>query len=1426
MTPVSTQNKCSQLDTQSLRKLINGVADLISSEHLTSSTLTEQMINASGDKASSGAWSWRQAYDIMQAGAALALRNDASQQDTGAIVRLARSLLTETRRSEAQIRLQQFSTPLPYAHLAATFAALRADDLVLEPSAGTGTLAHMAHAYGAKLILNELDPFRANILRAVHDLDVTCHDAEHIDDLLGGATAPSVVLMNPPFASSQNRGSDRHMAAKHVISSANRLAPGGRLVAILPVGFSEARDPTYWSKLCTHVTPRMSLIVPGSTYRKMGTSVDTCLCVFDKVQGDDTAYIVTHVDQISQAYNLIATSLAPRAQLGNQRIQKLQTRGPTSGQYAVSLPQTPRRGASSSLRKAPARHKNRLIPLTFDVFDTPRENDPVSDIYARYAPQRIDIEGAMAHPTPLVESIAMASVAPPAPSKDAASDLRLPERLITEGILSDAQLETIIMANDAHARDLPGRFVLNDDETEILRRDDDDAALAYRLGYFLGDGTGCGKGRECAGLIMVNWLAGRRRHVWISKSATLIEDAVRDWSDLGGSPADIQNLSKWNPDDDIKMGDGILFVTYATLRSVGKTGATRLNQLLDWLGRDFDGVIGFDEAHAMQNAAGSDEGRGAKPSQQGLAGLRLQLALPRARVFYISATGATTVHNLAYAPRLGLWGQGPEYPFPSRAAFVSAMEAGGVAAMEVVARDLKTLGFYTARALSFDGVEYDLLEHELTQAQTEIYNAYAKAFRTIHHNLDAALEATGVIDADGSSNASAARASARSRFESTKQRFFNHLLMGMKAPSIIAGIEADIADGWACVVQIVSTGESLLKRRLETMHEDDELVEGALTPRDYVLSYLETAFPVHANKIVEVEGNMVAEPLRDKHGALVISREAMALRNQALEELMTLAPIPAALDQILWAFGAEQVAEVTGRSIRPLKADDASLYIEKRTASSNFAETAAFMDGEKDILIFSDAGGTGRSYHAAQSAKNQKRRRHYLVEPGWRADAAIQGLGRTHRSAQVSAPFFRVCTSDVHGEKRFTSTICKRMDTLGALSKGQRETGSQGMFREDDNLESPIARSALRGYYSDLISGRAGAMSYETFYEWTALRLMDSEGVMLDELPPIQRFLNRVLALPIHMQNALFEEFMQRIADQTEQARAKGILDIGIETLRGENIAQVSADDLWTCPQSGAVTRIIGLEITDTVHITFSEEALQLAYKRRPYRNAASGRAALISPKPFQVYDEDQVTLMRKITRPTGSKYITETDFQKSAWETVKKSTFTDRWDQEARELPTTEITKLYLLTGLLLPIWKDIPTSNERIYRVTPEGGTAMIGRTLGEDGAKALRARFMTGTPETPAQMLDVALNSTATVNLGGGLSLKQRRVAGEVRLEISGADRERLTSYKAYGCFTEIIAFQLRLFVPHGKDVDTLAILQRIVGPTIAKKPAIAA
>src|SRR3546814_13750173 len=75
------------------------------------------------------------------------------------------------------------------------------------------------------------------------------------------------------------------------------------------------------------------------------------------------------------------------------------------------------------------------------------------------------------------------------------------------------------------------------------------------------------------------------------------------------------------------------------------------------------------------------------------------------------------------------------------------------------------------------------------------------------------------------------------------------------------------------------------------------------------------------------------------------------------------------------------------------------------------------MDGMKPILVFSDAGGTGRSYHADLACRTaDKRRVHFLLEPGWRADVAIQGLGRTHRTNQSVPPVFRPVTTDCKGE--------------------------------------------------------------------------------------------------------------------------------------------------------------------------------------------------------------------------------------------------------------------------------------------------------------------------------------------------------------------------------------------------------------------------
>ncbi|WP_196492287.1 strawberry notch C-terminal domain-containing protein, partial [Erythrobacter donghaensis] len=93
-----------------------------------------------------------------------------------------------------------------------------------------------------------------------------------------------------------------------------------------------------------------------------------------------------------------------------------------------------------------------------------------------------------------------------------------------------------------------------------------------------------------------------------------------------------------------------------------------------------------------------------------------------------------------------------------------------------------------------------------------------------------------------------------------------------------------------------------------------------------------------------------------------------ARRSEMIEHLCAMPPIKPALDGIIEHYGPEKVAEVTGRSKRLINQSDGQQRLETRSPRTNQSETDQFMDGRKPILVFSDAGGTGRSYHASLDA--------------------------------------------------------------------------------------------------------------------------------------------------------------------------------------------------------------------------------------------------------------------------------------------------------------------------------------------------------------------------------------------------------------------------------------------------------------------------
>lgn len=432
-----------------------------------------------------------------------------------------------------------------------------------------------------------------------------------------------------------------------------------------------------------------------------------------------------------------------------------------------------------------------------------------AETYAEYMPMKLRI--GLRHPDPVVETSSLSSVNPP----DVWYRLSIPEETIDRGWLSALQLEAVTYAAQQHETFLP-----NGD----------------RAAYLIGDGAGVGKGRTIAGIIYENYLLGRKRSLWFSVSNDLKYDAERDLRDIGAKNIQVHSLNKFkygkiSSKHNGSVKKGVIFATYSSLIGESQSGGkykTRFKQLLHWCGDDFDGVIVFDECHKAKNVCpiGSS-----KPTKTGLAVLELQNKLPKARVVYASATGASEPRNMAYMNRLGIWGEGT--PFREFTNFIQAVERRGVGAMEIVAMDMKLRGMYIARQLSFTGVTFKIEEVPLTLDYIKMYNKavrlWVSAREKFHH-------AAQLMDAE-----QRMKKSMWGQFWSAHQRFFKYLCIASKVRRVVQLAREDVKNGKCVVIGLQSTGEA---RTLEALEEGGgELNDFVSTAKGVLQSLVEKHFP-------------------------------------------------------------------------------------------------------------------------------------------------------------------------------------------------------------------------------------------------------------------------------------------------------------------------------------------------------------------------------------------------------------------------------------------------------------------------------------------------------------------------------------------------------------------------------------------------------
>uniref|UniRef100_A0A673JSW4 Protein strawberry notch homolog 2 n=1 Tax=Sinocyclocheilus rhinocerous TaxID=307959 RepID=A0A673JSW4_9TELE len=844
----------------------------------------------------------------------------------------------------------------------------------------------------------------------------------------------------------------------------------------------------------------------------------------------------------------------------------------------------------------------RLIPdskcILFQPQTQPEEEEEVEveeteelghvDTYADYRPSKSKI--GISHPDRVVETNTLSSVPPP--------DITY---TLDDGGIS-YQHEVILQNNQ-------------------------------RAGFLIGDGAGVGKGRTVAGIILENYLKGRKKALWFSVSNDLKYDAERDLQDIHAPNIQVHALNK------IKYGDtatseGVLFATYSALIGESQAGGqhrTRLKQILDWCEPGFDGVIIFDECHKAKNATSTKMGK---------AVLDLQNKLPLARVVYASATGASEPKNMIYMSRLGIWGEGT--PFRTFDDFLHAIEKRGVGAMEIVAMDMKVSGMYIARQLSFSGVSFRIEEISLDDDFKLVYNKAAKLW----------AEALAVFMQAADELCMSSRKSLWGQFWSSHQRFFKYLCIAAKVRCLVELAKKELEAGKCVVIGLQSTGEA---RTREVLDENDGHLDRFVSAAEGVFQSLvlkhfpsekqrrekgagnkrkrkpRARQPKQPRQITDVAGvinisddsstesdamdsdsNSSPDSVQDNTDDVIFINQTtidfrfhpflarleemkQGLLNK-IAELGKELPLNT-LDELIDKFGGpEQVSEMTGRKGRVVRRSDGSVQYESRAEQGhtidqiNIKEKDRFMNGEKLVAIISEAASSGISLQADRRVKNQCRRVHMTLELPWSADRAIQQFGRTHRSNQVTAPEYIFLISELAGERRFASIVAKRLESLGALTHGDRRaTESRDLSKY--NFENKYGTKALdkitKAILGQIESKVPPPNDYpggdSMFFRDMKHGMMDVGmlcsnsrlGINTEKDCNITKFLNRILGLEVHKQNSLFQYFTDNFDYLIEKDKKEGKYDMGILDLAPGNdqIYEETQEKFLTAgnPQDGQV---------------------------------------------------------------------------------------------------------------------------------------------------------------------------------------------------------------------------------------------------------------
>jgi len=472
---------------------------------------------------------------------------------------------------------------------------------------------------------------------------------------------------------------------------------------------------------------------------------------------------------------------------------------------------------------------------------------------------------------------------------------------------------------------------------------------------------------------------------------------------------------------------------------------------------------------------------------------------------------------------------------------------------------------YVSRGLGFQKAEFVMEECTLTPSITQGYDAAVQLWQDILTQVK--------LNNDKKS---------QKLFWGTTQRFFKQMAISAKVNHVIHKTLQALEDGYAVVIGLQGTGEASMANIVGKFHpllvysiDSDPLLTGKSGSGASGSTPLKSLISTTQEIAVRfIEGLETTDPTSGLANPMAVASK-VALLERAKGMRFPNAVIDTLIDGL---GGPDKVAEMTGRSSRVVRSKDAFVHESRYSKEDekdtlNVTECRKFQSGKKFIAIISDAASTGISLHADRRAENQRRRIHITLELPWSADKAIQQLGRTHRSNATSAPLYTLITSAFAGEKRFMAAIAGRLQSLGALTKGDRRAAS-GQDMSEFNFATRLGRRALSDVIKKALHGESLRVQAALLGDVTGASLrqhpMVSESLdlhyllgrchMLDDAAitsedagkaNVNKFLNRMLCLEVMDQDKLFSAFLAFLNKAISAAKADGTYEDGMADLKG-----------------------------------------------------------------------------------------------------------------------------------------------------------------------------------------------------------------------------------------------------------------------------------